>query len=298
MAVVYLAYQPALERHVALKRLDLANTDPTLAQRFVAEAHVVAGLDHPNIVTVYDFCEHGGVPYIAMEYVSGGSLRRHVGRLRLPQVIGVLDDMLSAMAHAARRGVTHRDLKPENVLVSPHGSVKIADFGIALAHENVARLTNTGTALGTPAYMSPEQAGGGAPPDPRTDLYSLGVIAYELLAGRLPFPDEGAPLALLYRHVHEPVPPLRATAPDAPPALAAWVEALLAKDPGQRPQPVEDVRRRLEEIAVGMLGPYWRRDAPLRPSGSDGESTDEEERTVAAPAAAGNAARRSTTDTT
>jgi len=214
MAVVYLANQPTLDRPVALKRLDLASGDHTLAQRFVDEAHVVARLDHPNIVTVYDFCEQDGVPYIAMEYVSGGSLRAHVGHLRLPQAVGVLDDMLSALAHAASRGITHRDLKPENVLVTPRGSVKIADFGIALAQETVTRrLTGTGVALGTPAYMAPEQAGGEAPPDPRTDLYALGVMGYELLAGRLPFPTEGAPIAILYRHMHEPVPPLRTVAP-------------------------------------------------------------------------------------
>ena len=159
MAVVYLVRQPALDREVVLKRLDLDSDDPAFAQRFVREARLAATLDHPNVVTLFDFFEHDGVPYIAMEYVSGGSLRAHVGRLRLAQALGVLDDMLSALAHAARQGVTHRDLKPENVLVTPRGTVKIADFGIALAHESVTRLTATGTALGTPAYMAPEQAG-------------------------------------------------------------------------------------------------------------------------------------------
>jgi hypothetical protein len=284
MAVVYLAYQPALERHVALKRLDVTGGDATLAQRFVDEAHVVARLDHPNIVTVYDFCEQDGLPYIAMEYVSGGSLRRQIGHVALPQALGVLDDMLAALTHAASRGITHRDLKPENVLVTPRGSVKIADFGIALAHETVTRLTNTGTALGTPAYMAPEQAGGGAPPDPRTDLYSVGVMAYELLAGRLPFRSDDLPLAVLYRHVHEPVPPLRAIASEVPADLAELVEQLLAKHPAERPQRADDVRQRLEEIAVSLLGPYWRRDARLEAPDADGQLDDSV--AVGAPSAA------------
>src|SRR4051794_7347987 len=160
MAVVYLAHQPALGRDVALKRLSLGG-DPSLAQRFVEEARVVARLDHPNIVTVLDFCEHDGEPFIAMEYVSGGSLRPHGRDLTLAQALGVLDDVLSALDHAASRNVTHRDLKPENLLVTTQGTIKITDFGIALAHDAVTRLTNTGVALGTPAYMAPEQAGGG-----------------------------------------------------------------------------------------------------------------------------------------
>src|SRR4051794_349953 len=187
MSVVYLARQPALDRQVALKRLDLTIDQPGMAQRFVDEARVVARLDHPNVVTVFDFIEQEATPYIAMEYVRGGSLRRHVGRLSLPQILGVLDDMLAGLSHAAEHGITHRDLKPENVLVTPRGTVKIADFGIAHAHDAVTRLTSTGTALGTPVYMAPEQARGERV-DPRTDLYALGVIAYELLAGQPPFP--------------------------------------------------------------------------------------------------------------
>ncbi len=121
MAVVYLAVQPTLDRQVALKRLQLETTDPTLAQRFVREAKLAAGLDHPNVVTLFDFFEDGGVPYIAMEYVSGGSLRRLVGHLTLPQVFGVLEGVLAGLAHAETRGIAHRDLKPENVLITRDG---------------------------------------------------------------------------------------------------------------------------------------------------------------------------------
>jgi hypothetical protein len=262
MAVVYLARQPALDRMIALKRLEISAGHPSLAQRFVDEARVVARLDHPNIVTVHDFCEHEGLPYIAMEYVSGGSLRPLVGHLDLAQAVGVLDDLLAALEHAADHRVTHRDLKPENVLVTPRGTAKVADFGIALAHDAVTRLTSTGMAMGTPVYMAPEQASQGGV-DHRTDLYAVGVIAYELLAGRPPFPPGDAPLAILYRHVHAPVPPLREEAPEVPPALAEWVEQLLAKDPAARPPSAREARGRLERIAVAELGPYWRRRASL-----------------------------------
>jgi serine/threonine protein kinase len=257
MAVVYLARQPMLDRWVALKRLDLTSGDPSLAQRFVDEARVVARLDHPNVVTVHDLLEHDGTPYIAMEYVSGGSLRPMIGQLDAVQVIGVLDDVLAGLAHAAEHGVTHRDLKPENVLVTPRGTCKIADFGIAIAHDAVTRLTSTGTALGTPVYMAPEQARGDGV-DPRTDLYALGVMAYELLAGTPPFPGDDAPLSVLYRHVHDAVPPLEPAVPDAPAQLVPWVEALLAKAPGDRPPGAAAARRALEELAVAPRRRAWR----------------------------------------
>ena len=139
MAVVYLAHQPALDRDVALKQLDLDIQDVTIAQRFVREARLAAGLDHPNVVTLFDFFEHAGVPYIAMEYVSGGSLRPLVGDLRLPQIFGVLEGVLNGLGHAEERSIAHRDLKPENVLVTGRGGVKIADFGIARAYNALDR---------------------------------------------------------------------------------------------------------------------------------------------------------------
>src|SRR5689334_10042467 len=134
MATVYEARQPALDRTVALKRLDLRSTDPMLAARFIREGRIAASLSHPNIVTVFDFFESDGVPYIAMEYLVRGSLRPWMGRTSLPQVFGVLEGVLAALAHAERHGIAHRDLKPENVLVADRGVVKIADFGIAKAY--------------------------------------------------------------------------------------------------------------------------------------------------------------------
>ena len=159
MATVYEARQPALDRAVALKRLDLRTDDPTLAERFVRESRIAASFDHPNIVTVYDFFECEAVPYIAMEYLPRGSLRPFVGRLSQPQAFGVIEGVLAGLGHAERRGIAHRDLKPENVLVTSGGGVKIADFGIAKAYTSATgNFTAAGVAVGTPAYMAPEQA--------------------------------------------------------------------------------------------------------------------------------------------
>ena len=285
MAVVYLVHQPALDREVVLKRLDLERDDPTLAQRFVREARLAAALDHPNVVTLFDFFEHDGVPYIAMEYVAGGSLRSLVGTLELPQVLGVLEGTLAGLAHAERHGIAHRDLKPENVLVTRRGNVKIADFGIARAYNALSqRLTITGKAMGTPVYMAPEQALDRAI-GPPTDLYALGVIVYELFAGRPPF-EADTPMGVLYCHVHKPPPPLPAA---VEPQVREWVGWLLEKSPADRPQSAAEAWQALEEIAVAELGPYWRRAAAITiPTGGhdglpagDGELTSTDDATGA-----------------
>jgi predicted Ser/Thr protein kinase len=287
MAVVYLVRQPALDREVVLKRLDLVDgNDPALAQRFVREAQLAATLDHSNVVTLFDFFEYDGVPYIAMEYVAGGSLRELVGRLELPQVCGVVEGVLAGLGHAERQGIAHRDLKPENLLLTRRGTVKIADFGIARAYDALTqRLTATGMAIGTPAYMAPEQATN-EPLGPSTDLYSLGVIVYELLAGRAPFTAD-TPVGLLYAHVHTPPPPLAALVGPEHAALSRWVEWLLAKDPAARPQSAAEAWDALEELAVAEMGPYWRRNAAI---------TAPLPSVARAPAAAGNGELPTTED--
>src|SRR5262249_35164929 len=157
-------------------------SDPSFVQRFLRESRLTGSLNHPNIVTVHEYFEHEGTPFIAMEYFERGSLRPHVGRLDLSRIAGVLEGLLAGLAYAETEGIVHRDLKPETVMVSSGGTVKIADFGMAKARELHAavELTASGTTVGTPAYMAPEQARGSAV-GPATDLYSLGVIAYELL---------------------------------------------------------------------------------------------------------------------
>ena len=263
MAVVYLARQPALGRDVALKELAAFHAaDDSLAQRFIREARVAGSLSHPSVVTVFDFVHEDGKPYIAMEYLERGSLRPFVGALTLPQVVGVLDSLLAALAHAETKRIVHRDIKPENLLVTADGGVKIADFGIAKAYQQVVTeemLTPAGATVGTPAYMAPEQAMA-SEVGPWTDLYQTGVVAFELLSGRVPFRVEGNPLAVMMHHISEPVPSLPA---GTDPALEAWVRSLLEKDPTARPASARAASEALEEIVVRAVGPLWRRSARL-----------------------------------
>ncbi len=266
MATVYLARQIDLDRLVAVKELGaLRTSDTSFAQRFLREARLAGSLSHPNIATVYDYFEADGVPYIAMEYVERGSLRSYIGSLSLAQIGGVLDGVLSALAHAELQNIVHRDLKPENLLISAEGRVKIADFGIAKATNNLqtgAFMTTIGTTVGTPNYMAPEQAMARAL-GPWTDLYSLGVIAFELFVGTPPFGDTEQPMAVLMRQVKEPIPAVSDLRPEVDSGLSNWIERLVAKEPSDRPQTAGEAQEDLEELLVPMLGARWRRDAPL-----------------------------------
>ncbi len=265
-AVVYLAQQRDLRRLVALKELaPVQAADSTFAARFVDESRVAGLLNHPNVVTVHEFFEADGVPFIAMEYLPQGSLRPYVGAVSLAQFAGVLEGVLAGLSHGQSHGIVHRDLKPENLLVTADGRVKIADFGVARAlGEVITRevVTVAGTTIGTPAYMAPEQALGD-PLTHATDLYSLGVVAYELLAGQLPFTDSATPVAVLYRHVHEPVPPINDLVPDVDPRLAEWLDRMLAKHPGHRFENADRAWEALEDVVLELLGPRWRREARL-----------------------------------
>ena len=266
MAVVYLARQTDLDRHVALKELGAFHAaDPAFAERFLRESQVAGSLSHPNIVTVHDYFEHDGIPYITMEYLQRGSLRPAIGQLKLAQIAGIVEGLLAGLTHAAKHGIVHRDLKPENLMITDEGGIKIADFGIAKAYNQAATarfLTATGTTVGTPTYMAPEQAMA-KDIGPWTDLYSTGVVAYELFAGVVPFHDTDTPMAILLRHVNDPVPSPTTFNPKLDPRLAEWIETLLEKDPQKRPPSADDAWDDLEEIVIGILGPRWRRDARL-----------------------------------
>jgi serine/threonine protein kinase len=271
MGVVYKAHQPDLDRPVALKELHSIHAGtPEIAQRFVRESRLAGSLNHPNIVTVYDYVEQDGASFIAMEYMPRGSLRSWVGELSLAQLAGVLEGLLAGLAAVEPSGIVHRDLKPENVMVAADGRVKITDFGIAKATQSAgvaSFMTATGTTVGTPAYMAPEQALGhtiGA----WTDLYSIGVMTYEQLVGRLPFHDSPTPVAILLRHVNEPIPPVIEDSPDVDRSLSEWVGRLLVKEPAERTPNAVQAWEELEEILLEQLGPRWRREARLPELGS------------------------------
>jgi serine/threonine protein kinase len=270
MAVVYLARQTDLDRQVALKELRMfqAPDDPALAERFLREARVAGSLSHPNIVTVHEYFEHEGRPYIAMEYLQRGSLRPWVGQMTLAQIAGVLEGLLAALDHAERYRIVHRDLKPENLLVTDQGQVKVGDFGIAKARKlnTSAFLTAAGTTVGTPTYMAPEQAMA-QELGPYTDLYSVGVMAYELIVGQVPFHDTDTPVAIILRHVNEQIPPAHSVNPRIDRQLSDWIDRLLRKDPAQRTQTAEEAWEELEEVVLRLLGSRWRRDARLVSSG-------------------------------
>jgi putative two-component system response regulator len=206
MASVHRAYHPALDRHVAIKVLpEFFAEDPDYRQRFLHEARSVARLTHPNILKVFDFGDEGGIPYIVMELVEGGTLGDRLGApMELHEVLGILAPLADALDHAHLRGVLHRDVKPSNILLRQDGTPVLADFGLAKMAGTHRKLTATGTVMGTPEYMSPEQVGDGEV-GPASDRYSLAVVAYEMLTGRVPFRAE-ATAAVLLSHLTRPMP--------------------------------------------------------------------------------------------
>jgi cyclic di-GMP phosphodiesterase len=206
MASVHRAYHPALDRHVAIKVLpEFFAEDADYRQRFLHEARSVARLTHPNILKVFDFGDDGGIPYIVMELVEGGTLGDRLGEpMDLPDVLGILSPLGDALDYAHLRGVLHRDIKPSNILLRDDGAPVLADFGLAKMAGTHRKLTATGAVMGTPEYMSPEQVGDGEV-GPASDRYSLAVVAYEMLTGRVPFRAE-APAAVLLSHLTRPMP--------------------------------------------------------------------------------------------
>ncbi|HVZ77508.1 MAG TPA: protein kinase [Gemmatimonadaceae bacterium] len=238
MAAVYRALDVRLNRHVAIKVLppDLAfNAD--VKARFLREAQTAAQLNHPNIVPIYAVDEQDGVVFFVMALVEGDSLARilhQAPHASADQVRTVVGQVADALDYAHRKGVVHRDIKPDNILVDrATGRVMVTDFGIARAAAADSRLTVTGVAVGTPAYMSPEQALGERDVDGRSDIYSLGVVAYQMLTGEQPFKATNTP-AMLVKHVSETPRPIRTLRPDAPPALVRAVEVAMAKKPEER----------------------------------------------------------------
>jgi serine/threonine-protein kinase len=278
MADVYLARDLLLDRLVAIKVLfpEFA-TDPSFVERFRREAQSAANLNHPNIVSVYDWGRSNNTYFMAMEYIPGRTMAealREIGQVSPDKAAEVGIEIASGLEFAHRNNVIHRDIKPGNILLGNNGSLKVADFGIARALGSAAdnSLTQVGAVMGTAAYFSPEQAQGGQP-DPRSDLYSLGVVLYEMVAGRPPFTGE-SPMAIAYKQVHEQPQPLNEIRPDVPRAFEAIVARLLAKDPSRRypnAQAVrDDLRRFREGLPVQALAALInRRDGDPTPTAMD-----------------------------
>lgn len=234
MGEVYEAQDTKLQRRVALKFIaPELSADVASARRFEREALSAAALSHPHIATLYALEHDGRAVFIAMELITGGSLRERMaqGQLPVPEALAIARDVAAALAHAHRRGIAHRDIKPENLMFDEEGAVKVMDFGLAHAVQ-ASRLTLTGSTLGTAAYMAPESTRGaiGAP----ADVFALGVVLHEMLAGALPFPGEN-PLAQLYMIANEEPRPLRERCPGVACEVEEAVARLLVKDPEQRP---------------------------------------------------------------
>jgi ligand-binding sensor domain-containing protein/tRNA A-37 threonylcarbamoyl transferase component Bud32 len=243
MATVYKAYQAAMDRYVALKVVagQFAD-DKTFMQRFRQEARMIAKLEHPHILPVHDFGEADGIPYMVMRFLEAGTLneRLDAGQLSLPEIDRIFSQLTEALEYAHENGVIHRDIKPSNAMLDRRGDVFLTDFGIAKMLEGTSALTATGAITGTPAYMSPEQAQG-QKVDQRSDIYSLGIVLFEMLTGRVPFEAE-TPMAVLFRQIQDPPPPLSLVRPDLPYTLEAVLLKALAKNPTERYASMHDFR--------------------------------------------------------
>ena len=260
MAEVYLAEQSSLARQVALKILkSTLAEDATYIRRFQNEARAAAALVHANIVQIYEVGQLEGIHFIAQEYISGQNLRqlldRH-GPFEASLAVTVMRQVAAALHKAARKGIVHRDIKPENIMISSAGEVKVADFGLSrIASDGSVDLTTVGITMGTPLYMSPAPAEGRAL-DSRSDLYSFGVTAYHVLAGRPPFAGD-TPLAVAVQHVRTQPERLENLRPDLPTGLCRIIHKLLAKDPDQRFQDATALLQELRGLGVATDDADW-----------------------------------------
>jgi serine/threonine-protein kinase len=270
MADVYCAHDEHLGRDIALKVLHRRFAqDQDFVERFRREASAAAGLQHPNVVGVFDRGEYDGTYYIAMEFLRGRTLKEVIGQeapLDQARALDLTVQILRAAGFGHRRAVIHRDFKPQNVIVDEEDRVKVTDFGIARA--GASEITETGSIMGTAQYLSPEQAQGTAAEE-SSDLYSIGVMLFEMLTGQLPFEGDSA-VAVALQHVTEPPPPVRMLRPDVHPALEAVVNQALAKDPRQRFQDadsfiaaLEHVRPHVQALQVGQDTADWMAVAPM-----------------------------------
>jgi serine/threonine protein kinase len=254
MATVYKAHDQRLEREVAIKFLRRGAFPPDqmnqILKRFEREAKSLARLSHPNIVKVHDFGEHEGAPYLVMEYLPGGTLKSILGK-SVPWAVAMrmLIPVARALVFAHERGIVHRDVKPANIMISASGDPMLTDFGIAklLENEDGKTLTGSGVGIGTPEYMAPEQGLGGAV-DERVDIYSLGVVLYEMITGQKPYIAD-TPLAVVLKQINDPLPSPKIYAPDLPDAVEQTLMKSLAKKPEDRFENMNAFCKVMEELA-------------------------------------------------
>lgn len=250
---VYKAYQPKLDRYVAIKVLSpLFAEEPAFRERFTREARAVAQLDHPNILPVYDFDQQGDLVYIVMQYVDAGSLADMMGRpLPLNFVLHILEQVGEALAYAHSRGIVHRDVKPGNILLREGNWALLTDFGLVKMLESPSDLTPSGMALGTPAYMAPEQVLG-IGTDHRADIYSLGATLYQMVTGRVPYEGEMG-MATALKHVSEPLVPPHMLNPNLSQAVDRVIAKALAKERDLRYNTVGELVAAFRQAVEGMV---------------------------------------------
>ncbi len=288
MANVYKAYHERLDRHVAVKVMHQAMMqDDNFLNRFQREARIVAKLEHPNIVPVYDYSEHNGIPYLVMKYIEGPTLKRYslkVG-LTLEQTANIMTELAKALDYAHSRDVLHRDMKPSNILMDMQGKPYITDFGLARIAQAGSSTISSDMMLGTPYYISPEQAKGEKDLSGRTDIYSFGVILYELITGAIPFVAD-TPYAIVHAHIYQAPPAPGERNPDLPVALDPVILRALAKNPAERYPTASalmvDFNAAIASTPMDM--PVEKSTTPIRPTETKG--TPSPANVVAAPIAA------------
>ena len=271
MATVYKAFHAALDRYVALKALHPAfGEDPNFQARFQREARLVAKLEHPHIVPVYDYAEHEGRPYLVMKFIEGDTLKPRLakGPLSSAEIMAVVESVGSALAYAHKQGILHRDIKPSNVLIGVDGNIWLADFGLARIAQAAESTLSSDMIMGTPQYISPEQAMGEKKLDEGTDIYSFGVMLYEMVVGRVPF-NADTPFAIIHDHIYSPLPMPRTINPKVPEPVERVLLKALAKDRPDRYRDVDTLVRAFKdawvEAGVPMQGsPITMRAAALR----------------------------------
>jgi serine/threonine-protein kinase len=258
MGEIFECYDTDLHRTVAIKVLGAKHVeDQTMKQRFLREAQMASQLNHPNIATIHEIGEAAGNPYIVMEYVEGRTLAEHItgGPLDITEVVHIARQAADALAEAHEKGVVHRDIKPSNIMLSARGKVKILDFGLAkpahiINRASKSRLTESGVLLGTVSYMSPEQASGSGDISHLSDIFSLGVVLYELTTGALPF--EGDTYFQTIEAIRKRAPsPIKKRRVNAPPELVAVIERMLRKSPAERYQSAQDIASDLQRVSIG-----------------------------------------------